>query len=142
MMLFFMPPKYQPDHVYLRHVKLSKVYLFTIIQVTGLALLWLLKSLPTVSIVFPLMVAALVGIRRLMDLPCINLFTQHDLMWLDDILPEPTRKKKEDGEESDDDDAANDADGLHNVENGTQLTKRNTTGAVPLIQVESSVFDS
>ena len=31
--LLFMPPKHQPDHVYLRHVPLKKVHLFTIIQV-------------------------------------------------------------------------------------------------------------
>ena len=31
--LLFMPVKYQPDHVYLRHVPLKKVHLFTIIQV-------------------------------------------------------------------------------------------------------------
>ncbi len=31
--LLFMPPKYQPDHHYLRHVPLRKVHFFTIIQV-------------------------------------------------------------------------------------------------------------
>ena len=31
--IIFMPPKYQPDHIYLRHVPLKKVHLFTAIQV-------------------------------------------------------------------------------------------------------------
>ncbi len=31
--LLFMPPKYQPDHHYLRHVPLKKVHFFTVIQV-------------------------------------------------------------------------------------------------------------
>ena len=31
--LFFMPPKHQPDYIYLRHVTLNRVYLFTFIQV-------------------------------------------------------------------------------------------------------------
>ena len=31
--LLFMPEKYQPDHIYLRHVTLNKVHLFTVIQV-------------------------------------------------------------------------------------------------------------
>ena len=31
--LLFMPPKHQPDHIYLRHVPLKKVHLFTLIQV-------------------------------------------------------------------------------------------------------------
>ena len=33
--LFFMPPKHQPDYIYLRHVTLNRVYLFTFIQVGG-----------------------------------------------------------------------------------------------------------
>ena len=32
--LFFMPPKYQPDYNYLRHVPLKQVHLFTFIQVS------------------------------------------------------------------------------------------------------------
>jgi len=35
----------------------------------------------------------LVGIRKLFD---FGIFTQQDLMWLDDIMPESTKKKKED----------------------------------------------
>ena len=31
--LIFMPPKYQPDYYYLRHVPIKKVHLFTFIQV-------------------------------------------------------------------------------------------------------------
>ena len=31
--ILFMPAKYQPDHIYLRHVPVKKVHLFTIIQV-------------------------------------------------------------------------------------------------------------
>ena len=30
--LLFMPPKYQPDYSYLRHVPIKKVHLFTFIQ--------------------------------------------------------------------------------------------------------------
>jgi hypothetical protein len=33
LLLFIMPMKYQPDYEYLRHVRLSKVNLFTAIQV-------------------------------------------------------------------------------------------------------------
>ena len=31
--IVFMPPKYQPDYIYLRHVPLRRVHLFTAIQV-------------------------------------------------------------------------------------------------------------
>ena len=37
--------------------------------------------------------AALVGIRKLFD---YGIFTQHDLKWLDDLMPESAKKKKED----------------------------------------------
>lgn len=91
MMLFLMPSKHQPDYSYLRHVPLRKVHLFTLLQFGGLVVLWVVKSVKPVSIVFPMMVAALVGIRKLFD---YGLFSQHDLMWLDDVMPEFSRGKK------------------------------------------------
>ena len=33
--IVLMPPKYQPDYIYLRHVPLRRVHLFTAIQVSG-----------------------------------------------------------------------------------------------------------
>ena len=33
--LIFMPPKYQPDYYYLRHVPIKKVHIFTFIQVSS-----------------------------------------------------------------------------------------------------------
>jgi len=92
MLLFLMPSKHQPDYSYLRHVPLKKVYLFTFLQLAGLVVLWLIKSTKPVSIIFPMMVAALVGIRKLFD---YGLFSQHDLAWLDDIVPEFSRAKKD-----------------------------------------------
>lgn len=53
--LLLMPAKHQPDLVYLRHVPLRKVHLFTFIQVLCLALLWILKS-TVAAIIFPVMV--------------------------------------------------------------------------------------
>lgn len=32
-LLMMMPPKYQPDYIYLRHVPLTKVHIFTLVQV-------------------------------------------------------------------------------------------------------------
>uniref|UniRef100_A0A8C5NHG0 Anion exchange protein n=1 Tax=Gouania willdenowi TaxID=441366 RepID=A0A8C5NHG0_GOUWI len=89
--LFGMPPKHQPDFVYLRHVPLRKVHLFTIIQLSCLLLLWVIKT-SRAAIVFPMMVLALVFIRKLMD--CI--FTKRELSWLDDLMPESKKKKLED----------------------------------------------
>ena len=55
--LFFMPKKYQPDLTYLRRVPLSKVHLFTTIQVLSLAGLWIVKDIKSISICFPVMVS-------------------------------------------------------------------------------------
>lgn len=52
--LFGMPPKHQPDFIYLRHVPLRKVHLFTVTQLTCLVLLWIIKTSPA-AIVFPMM---------------------------------------------------------------------------------------
>uniref|UniRef100_A0A8C3T3M5 Anion exchange protein n=1 Tax=Chelydra serpentina TaxID=8475 RepID=A0A8C3T3M5_CHESE len=88
--LLLMPAKHQPDFMYLRHVPLRRVHLFTLIQVLCLAALWILKS-TVAAIIFPVMLLALVGIRKAME--CI--FSQQDLSWLDDIMPEKDRKEEE-----------------------------------------------
>ncbi|KAG5841119.1 hypothetical protein ANANG_G00196210 [Anguilla anguilla] len=89
--LLLMPSKHQPDLVYLRHVPLRKVHLFTFIQALCLALLWVLKS-TVAAIIFPVMILALVAVRKAMD----YLFSQRDLSFLDDVIPEKDKKKKED----------------------------------------------
>ncbi|XP_026112461.1 electrogenic sodium bicarbonate cotransporter 1-like isoform X2 [Carassius auratus] len=89
--LLLMPAKHQPDLIYLRHVPLRKVHLFTFIQLLCLALLWVLKS-TVAAIVFPVMILALVAVRKALDL----IFSQHDLSFLDDVIPEKDKKKKED----------------------------------------------
>ncbi|XP_072261462.1 electrogenic sodium bicarbonate cotransporter 1 isoform X4 [Pyxicephalus adspersus] len=89
--LLLMPAKHQPDFIYLRHVPLRRVHLFTFIQILCLALLWILKS-TVAAIIFPVMILALVAVRKAMD----YLFSQHDLSFLDDVIPEKDKKKKED----------------------------------------------
>uniref|UniRef100_A0A8C2AQ60 Anion exchange protein n=1 Tax=Cyprinus carpio TaxID=7962 RepID=A0A8C2AQ60_CYPCA len=89
--LLLMPAKHQPDLIYLRHVPLRKVHLFTFVQMLCLALLWVLKS-TVAAIVFPVMILALVAVRKALD----YIFSQHDLSFLDDVIPEKDKKKKED----------------------------------------------
>ncbi|XP_010209582.1 PREDICTED: electroneutral sodium bicarbonate exchanger 1-like, partial [Tinamus guttatus] len=89
--LFGMPEKHQPDFIYLRHVPLRKVHLFTLIQLTCLVLLWIIKASPA-AIVFPMMVLALVFVRKVMDF-C---FSKRELSWLDDLMPESKKKKLDD----------------------------------------------
>uniref|UniRef100_A0A8C4HZG4 Anion exchange protein n=1 Tax=Dicentrarchus labrax TaxID=13489 RepID=A0A8C4HZG4_DICLA len=89
--LCMMPSKHQPDFSYLRHVPLRKVHLFTLVQIICLAVLWILKS-TFLAIIFPVMILGLMVVRKMLDM----VFSQHDLAWLDDLLPEKEKKKKED----------------------------------------------
>ncbi|KFM08069.1 Electrogenic sodium bicarbonate cotransporter 1, partial [Aptenodytes forsteri] len=88
--LLLMPAKHQPDLAYLRHVPLRRVHLFTVIQLLCLALLWVLKS-TMAAIIFPVMLLALVGIRKGLE----RVFSLHDLSWLDSLLPATARKEAE-----------------------------------------------
>ncbi|XP_038580107.1 sodium bicarbonate cotransporter 3-like isoform X10 [Micropterus salmoides] len=89
--LFGMPAKHQPDLIYLRYVPLWKVHVFTLVQLTCLVLLWVIKA-SAAAVVFPMMVLALVFIRKLLDL----FFTNRELSWLDDLMPESKKKKEDD----------------------------------------------
>ncbi|XP_036381897.1 electrogenic sodium bicarbonate cotransporter 4 isoform X2 [Megalops cyprinoides] len=86
--LYMMPSKHQPDYSYLRHVPLRRVHLFTLVQIVCLAVLWILKS-TVAAIIFPIMILGLIVVRKMLDM----VFSQHDLAWLDDILPEKDKKK-------------------------------------------------
>uniref|UniRef100_A0A8C4LTK3 Anion exchange protein n=1 Tax=Equus asinus TaxID=9793 RepID=A0A8C4LTK3_EQUAS len=88
--LFLMPAKHQPDHAFLRHVPLRRIHLFTLVQILCLAVLWILKS-TVAAIIFPVMILGLVMVRRLLDF----IFSQHDLAWIDNILPEKEKKETE-----------------------------------------------
>nr|XP_049619501.1 electrogenic sodium bicarbonate cotransporter 4 isoform X3 [Syngnathus scovelli] len=89
--LYMMPSKHQPDLSYLRHVPLRRVHLFTLIQIICLAVLWILKS-TFLAIIFPVMILGLMVVRKMLDM----VFSQHDLAWMDDLLPDKEKKKKED----------------------------------------------
>ncbi|XP_051751645.1 electrogenic sodium bicarbonate cotransporter 4 isoform X1 [Ctenopharyngodon idella] len=89
--LIMMPAKHQPDFSYLRHVPLRRIHLFTLVQIVCLTVLWILKS-TFLAIIFPVMILGLMVVRKMLDM----VFSQHDLAWLDDILPEKEKKKKED----------------------------------------------
>ncbi|XP_064873451.1 electrogenic sodium bicarbonate cotransporter 4-like isoform X2 [Oncorhynchus nerka] len=95
--LYLMPAKHQPDFSFLRHVPLRRVHLFTLVQIICLAVLWILKS-TVAAIIFPIMILGLMVVRKMMDL----MFSQHDLAWLDDILPEKDKKKEKGGKKKKD----------------------------------------
>ena len=94
-LLFLMPKKYQPDYPYLRQVPLTRVHLFTFIQLFCFILLWLIQTFKQTSILFPIMLVLLIGIRKLLDF----VFTRHELQMLDDVFPQSKRKEKMEQEE-------------------------------------------
>ncbi|KAJ7338298.1 hypothetical protein JRQ81_011107 [Phrynocephalus forsythii] len=102
--LLLTPAKHQPDFIYLRHVPLRHVHLFTSIQVLCLAILWIIKS-TAAAIIFPVML----GYEKQWNTSS----PRHHLAWLDDIMPEKERKeeeeklkKKEDHDGSDSEDVS------------------------------------
>lgn len=67
---------------------MMRVHLFTLIQFACLLVLWSIKSYFYTSILFPLMLVVMIGIRK--SLEC--LFTHRELKILDDIMPEMTKR--------------------------------------------------
>ncbi|XP_047586443.1 anion exchange protein 4 isoform X2 [Lutra lutra] len=90
--LLLMPAKQQPDLLLLRHVPLSRVHLFTAIQLACLGLLWIIKSTPA-AIIFPIMLLGLVGVRKALE----RVFSPQELLWLDELMPEKERSIPEKG---------------------------------------------
>ncbi|XP_055548523.1 sodium-driven chloride bicarbonate exchanger isoform X3 [Wyeomyia smithii] len=103
LLIMLMPIKYQPDYMFLRQVPIRRVHLFTLIQLACLVMLWIIKSFSSTSILFPLMLVVMIGLRKSLDL----VFTRRELKILDDVMPEMTKRahaddlrQLEDGEDS------------------------------------------
>ncbi|CAH0603409.1 unnamed protein product [Chrysodeixis includens] len=90
-LIMFMPQKYQPDHMFLRQVPIRRVHVFTAIQLTCLVCLWVIKSFSMTSILFPLMLVVMIGIRKALDL----FFTRREMKILDDVMPEMTKRNQD-----------------------------------------------
>lgn len=73
-------------------VPIRRVHLFTLIQLACLVMLWVIKSFSSTSILFPLMLVVMIGIRKSLDF----LFTRRELKILDDVMPEMTKRAHED----------------------------------------------
>lgn len=62
--ILFMPKKYQPDAVFLQHVPLRRVHLFTTIQIVAIVAMFVIKYIDYVNMIFPLLIVALVFLRK------------------------------------------------------------------------------
>jgi len=114
MLIILMPAKYQPDYIFLRNVPVRRVHLFTAIQAMCLACLWVIKTIKSISIIFPIMVLAMCFVRKGLDW----VFTRHELEWLDDILPETHKREKEDEKQALESDFQPSAGGLIEMTGG------------------------
>ncbi len=106
----------------------------------------MIKSTPA-SLIFPLMVLALVGLRKGMDF-FPSLFSQRDLEWLDDLMPETKGNKgkkkgkgksrwrwrkgqeEEEGEEEEEEEEARTAEGSNGGVNGSAAANGGVASAL------------
>ncbi|XP_051989575.1 anion exchange protein 2-like isoform X2 [Xyrauchen texanus] len=91
MMLLLMPPKYHPDHTYVRKVRTLRMHLFTCFQLVCLAVLWTVMS-TAASLAFPFVLVLTVPFRRFL-LP--QIFTPREMQCLDADDAEPSFDERE-----------------------------------------------
>ncbi|XP_072544486.1 anion exchange protein 2b isoform X2 [Salminus brasiliensis] len=89
--LLLMPPKYHPDHIYVRKVRTLRMHLFTTLQVVCLAALWAVMSTEA-SLAFPFVLILTVPLKMFL-LP--RIFTPREMQCLDADDAEPTFDEKE-----------------------------------------------
>ncbi|KAJ8011131.1 hypothetical protein DPEC_G00055000 [Dallia pectoralis] len=91
MLLLIMPPKYHPDHTYVRKVRTLRMHLFTLIQLVSLGLLWAVMS-TAASLAFPFVLVLTVPLKFFL-LPWI--FSAREMQCLDADESEPSFDEKE-----------------------------------------------
>jgi hypothetical protein len=79
-LLFFMQPSKYPSEPWTVYLKPKRVHLFTAIQLFLFVLMYTVKSISTVAIIFPMVIALCIPIR-LYVLP--RIFTEEELIMLD-----------------------------------------------------------
>uniref|UniRef100_A0A669D162 Anion exchange protein n=1 Tax=Oreochromis niloticus TaxID=8128 RepID=A0A669D162_ORENI len=78
LILLLMPPKYHPNHNYVRKVRTLRMHLFTLVQLTCLALLWVVMA-TAAALAFPFVLLLTIPVRMLL-LP--RLFSRRELQKL------------------------------------------------------------
>ncbi|XP_029930677.1 anion exchange protein 2a [Myripristis murdjan] len=85
LLLLLKPPKYHPDHTYVRKVRTLRMHLFTVLQVACLSLLWVVMS-TAAALAFPFVLLLTVPLKTLL-LP--RIFSRRELQCLDADDAEP-----------------------------------------------------
>ncbi|KAM8823213.1 anion exchange protein 2b isoform 1-T3 [Spinachia spinachia] len=91
MMLLLMPPKYHPDHTYVRKVRTLRMHLFTCIQVVCLASLWAVMSTQA-SLAFPFVLLLTIPVKVFL---LSRIFTGREIACLDADDAEPKFDERE-----------------------------------------------
>uniref|UniRef100_A0A669ELE3 Anion exchange protein n=1 Tax=Oreochromis niloticus TaxID=8128 RepID=A0A669ELE3_ORENI len=91
MMLLLMPPKYHPDHTYVRKVRTLRMHLFTCIQLVCLAVLWSVMS-TAASLAFPFVLILTVPVKMFV---LRRVFTVREMACLDADDAEPKFDERE-----------------------------------------------
>ncbi|XP_068438343.1 anion exchange protein 2b [Clinocottus analis] len=91
MMLLLMPPKYHPDHTYVRKVRTLRMHLFTCIQVVCLAALWAVMSTQA-SLAFPFVLILTIPVKMFL---LSRIFTPREIACLDADDAEPKFDERE-----------------------------------------------
>ncbi|XP_063768721.1 anion exchange protein 2b isoform X5 [Eleginops maclovinus] len=91
MMLLLMPPKYHPDHTYVRKVRTLRMHLFTCIQVVCLAALWAVMSTQA-SLAFPFVLILTIPVKMFV---LRRIFTSREIACLDADDAEPKFDERE-----------------------------------------------
>ncbi|XP_062415114.1 anion exchange protein 2b isoform X2 [Pungitius pungitius] len=91
MMLLLMPPKYHPDHTYVRKVRTLRMHLFTCIQVVCLASLWAVMSTQA-SLAFPFVLLLTIPVKMFL---LSRIFTGREMACLDADDAEPKFDERE-----------------------------------------------
>uniref|UniRef100_A0A8C4ERE2 Anion exchange protein n=1 Tax=Dicentrarchus labrax TaxID=13489 RepID=A0A8C4ERE2_DICLA len=91
MMLLLMPPKYHPDHTYVRKVRTLRMHLFTCIQLVCLGVLWAVMSTQA-SLAFPFVLILTVPVKMFL---LRRIFTTREIACLDADDAEPKFDERE-----------------------------------------------
>ncbi|KAK6299879.1 hypothetical protein J4Q44_G00299120 [Coregonus suidteri] len=91
LMLLLMPPKYHPDHTYVRKVKTLRMHLYTLIQLVCLAALWAVMS-TAASLAFPFVLILTVPVKMFL---LSRIFTTREMQCLDSDDAEPIFDERE-----------------------------------------------
>jgi len=78
-MLFMQPSKY-PKEPYTEEIAPMRMHMYTLVQITMLVAMWIVKDIKVITIIFPLVIVSCVPVR-LFILP--KIFTEDELVYLD-----------------------------------------------------------